>query len=209
MKYKILQITLLSFFTSALFTNASNAQAVKSFTQGFDSVPSTWVIVNNSSPVGPNSWFQGQVNPGSSTTFSSHSGAANSYIAANYTAVLNRGTISDWLITPSILLQNGATFSFWTRTVPGSKFADRIEVRLNKTDTTANVGSDANSVGSFTDSLLSINPTLVAGGYPDSAWTQYSITLSGITGIDSGRIGYQVLCDRWRPYRHAVKLHRH
>ena len=42
-------------------------------------------------------------------------------------------------------------------------------------------------MGDFTSLLLAINPGLSAGGYPES-WTEFSVTLSGLSGLTSGRL---------------------
>ena len=71
---------------------------------------------NNSQPgLGTTGWFQGN-----STVFPSQSGAPNSYIAANFNNGTGTSTLSNWLLTPPVNLQNGAQFSFWTRTVDQS-----------------------------------------------------------------------------------------
>src|SRR5687768_18370101 len=44
-----------------------------------------------------------------------------------------------------------------------------------------NVGTLPTDVGDFTDLLLDINPTYTTSGYPN-AWTQYVVTISGVTG---------------------------
>ena len=83
-------------------------------------------IINNSAPVGTTDWFQG--NPG---VFSAQSGAANSYVAANFEAADFGGNISDWLISPELTFHNTDTISFWARTESGSAFPDRLELRLS------------------------------------------------------------------------------
>jgi hypothetical protein len=61
---------------------------------------------------------------------------------------------------------------------------------------TANVGSTAASPGGdFTVGLLDINPGAAnpngtAGGYPTS-WTQYNLSISGLSAPTDGRIGFR------------------
>ncbi len=146
--------------------------------EGFDTVlPAGWVVVNQSSPVGATNWFQGDAG-----VFTSHSGADNSYIAANF---LNTdplgGSISDYLITPQFSFGPGSSLSFWTRTEVGSVFPDRLDVLLS-----TNGGSTTTS--DFTNALVTINAGLALGGYPDS-WTQYVVDLSAFSG--SGRIAFR------------------
>jgi hypothetical protein len=184
-------VLLLSLFFAGSI-NIAQAQST-TLSEGFDAAipPTGWAVINNSAPVGTTSWGQGVPGSGSDSTFPAQSGASASYIAVKYSSVKTEGTISNWLLTPTLVLKNGGTFSFWTRTVSGSAYPDRLEVRLNSTDTTADAGTTATSVGNFTTTLLSVNPNLVTGGYPDTGWTNYTITLSGLTGIDTGRIAFR------------------
>lgn len=144
-----------------------------------------WFFQNNSSPVGLTTWFQGN-----DTVFPAHTGAPTSYIGANFNSTAGAGTISTWMLTPELPMKNGDTVSFWTRTSTGSLWPDRLEVRLSLAGASTNVGTLATDVGDFTTLLLSVNPTLVAGGYPE-VWTQYSATLSGIPAASTGRIGFR------------------
>ncbi|MDO8896765.1 MAG: M6 family metalloprotease domain-containing protein, partial [Bacteroidales bacterium] len=160
-----------------------------SYTENFDDIttlPSSgWALINKSSPAGTISWFQG-----SGTIFPAQSGAATSYIGANYNSTSGTGTISNWLISPVTAFQNGHSFSFWTRTTTASSWPDRLEVRLSSNGSSTNVGTLATDVGDFSTLIFSVNPTLVTGGYPET-WTQYTVTLSGITGTINGRIGFR------------------
>ena len=121
--------------------------------------------------------------------FASQSGAANSYIGANFNNTAGAGEISNWLITPTLSFNNGDTLSFWSRTSTGSIYPDRLEVRFSNVGGT-DVGSDDTSVGSFTTLLLSINPNLEVGGYPDE-WAQQSVTISGLSGATNGAIAFR------------------
>jgi hypothetical protein len=154
--------------------------------EGFDNIAtlpgSGWALVNNSSPIGTTGWFQGNTG-----IFSSYSGAADSYIAANFDNAAFGGNISNWLLTPTETFNNGDTLSFWTRTeTGGSIFGDTLEVRLSTNGSSTNVGSTASSLGDFTTLLLAIS----AGTYPEG-WTNYTINLSGLGGPTSGRIAFR------------------
>ena len=89
------------------------------------------------------------------------------------------GTISNWLITPQLMLQDGDVLKFWTRVNTGSAYADRLEVRLSN-GATFTAPSGAASVGSFTTLITSINPGLTEGGYPDS-WTEFTFIVTGLS----------------------------
>ena len=62
-------------------------------------------------PLGLSNWFQGN-----DSVFPAHAGAPPAYIAANFNNTTINGTISNWLLTPEISLNNGEIVSFWTRT---------------------------------------------------------------------------------------------
>lgn len=183
----------LTFLALFLLKSPSFAQ-VSSLNEGFETVTAVtgsaagtpvagWTGKNNSSPIGTTGWFQG-----ASTTFP---GQAGNYIGANYNATTGANTISNWLITPHLNLQNGAVFKFWTRKPTGTTdYPDRLEVRLSTAAASVNVGTGVSDVGDFTTVLHTINPTLAAGGYP-TTWTQVTITLSGITGSATGRIAFR------------------
>ena len=144
-------------------------------TEGFDNIAtlpgSGWAMLNNSSPVGTTDWFQG--NPG---VFTSHSGAPDSYIAANFNNAAFGGAIQNWLAAPVGTVSNGDVFSFWTRST-GSGFADSLQVYLN---TSGGFGGDLQ---------LAINLALDPFGYP-SDWTFYSITVSGLSAPTTGRLEF-------------------
>ena len=162
------------------------------FSQNFDiaiPLPAGWVMQNRSNPIGPFDWRQG---PYSGIGLPANSGAANSYIASTWssTTTTGVGTVSNWLFAPNATLKNGDVFSFWTRTLDGT-FPDRLEVRMSTNGNSTNVGTTEFTVGDFGTVLLDINPTYTSTGYP-TAWTRYSITLSGLpaAGI-SGRLAFR------------------
>ena len=103
-----------------------------------------WVETNKSDPTGIIGYFQG--NP---QVFDAYQGADTAYMGANYNSTAGAGTISNWMITPKLTLQNGDSISFWTRTSEESEYPDRLQFYLN-TQGTSNVGTDANSTGDFT-----------------------------------------------------------
>lgn len=143
-----------------------------------------WVQTNNSVPVGATGWFQG--NPG---VFTSNSGAPNAYIAANFLNTdPNGGDVSNWLITPILSLTSTTTLAFFTRS--NGAAPDRLEVRLNKTNTGSNVGATATSVGDFTSLLLSVNPGLTPAGYP-TGWTLFNVNVGATSGNVSGRLAFR------------------
>src|SRR5262245_25301421 len=172
-----------------LLLAAQQVSASAILSENFDNVaglvPGGWAIVNNSAPVGTTDWFQG--NPG---VFASQSGAANSYVAANFEAAGFGGNISDWLISPQLTFENGDVISFWSRTEAGSAFPDRLDLRLSVNGGSTNVGNTDASVGDFTTLLLTINPALAPGGFPEN-WAMFQATISGLGGPTSGRFAFR------------------
>jgi hypothetical protein len=170
---------------------ASVPAAAQSFSQGFDDittlVPAGWVMTNHSNPVGTTTWFQGNA-----TIFPAQTGATNSYIGANYNSTGSVGTINTWLLTPPVTFVNGDTLTFYSRipTVTASEYPDRLEVRLSTNGVSSNVGTTETEVGDFTTVLLSINPTLVTGVYPQ-VWTQFTATVTGVPAATQGRLAFR------------------
>jgi hypothetical protein len=186
-----------SLFAAALAAvSVSLASAGVLLTEGFNDVSTLsgagWVIVNNSSPVGTTSWFQGDFNK-----FPGMAGATdNSYVAANYLNAADPsappflgGDVSDWLITPQLSFSGPITISFYTRTETGATFPDRLEVLANLNNSGTNVGSTATSTGDFTLLLTTINDSLTLGGYPEN-WTQITTTFTAATPL-TGRIAFR------------------
>jgi hypothetical protein len=169
---------------------------VCTLTQGFDDIttlPSLgWVQQNNSSPIGPLGWFQGNT-----AVFTSQQGNPDSYIGVNYNSGANVATISDWLLTPPLTLQNGAVLSFWTRTLDGS-FPDRLQVRMSTNGNSSNVGTLATDVGDFTTLLLDINPTYTTTDYP-IVWTNFAIPITGIGSPTQGRLAFRYFVENGGP----------
>jgi hypothetical protein len=69
---------------------------------------------------------------------------------------------------------------------------------MSTNGSSTNVGSTATSVGDFTTLLLDINPTYTTSGYPN-AWTQFLVTISGLGGPTSGRLGFRYFDENGGP----------
>lgn len=176
---------LISAFALALTLGLSSGASADPLTENFDAgVPAGWTVNNLSQPPGTLDWFQGN-----EFVFPAQQGAPNSYLAANFESGGEVSTISNWLILPTSTYRNGDTLSFYSRTADFSEWPDRLEVRFSNVGGT-NVGTTATSVGTFSTLLISINPTLTVGGYPEE-WTRYSATLSGLTGPTSGAFAFR------------------
>ncbi|MGZ3864044.1 MAG: choice-of-anchor J domain-containing protein [Bacteroidia bacterium] len=185
------------FLSVILFVAASGAVnkiSAQAITENFDDITlltgNGWFMQNNSVPVGVTNWFQG-TNVAAGGPFDSYNGAANSYIGANFNNTTGANTISNWLVTPNRTFRNGDVVTFFTRKYGvGTDYPDRLEVRMSTNGASTNVGTGSAAVGDFTTLLLSINPTLVVGGYP-YVWTQYTITVSGLPAPTSGRMAFR------------------
>jgi subtilisin-like proprotein convertase family protein len=156
-------------------------------------LPAGWAQQNLSTPAGTNPlWFQGNTGVFAGNT-------PPGYIAANFNGVGGANTISNWLFAPNITMKNGDSLTFFTRTVPGPLFPDRLQVRRSQNGASTNVGATNTSVGDFTDLLLDINPTYTTTGYPN-AWTKFTVVMAGLppAGV-SGRIAFRYFVENGGP----------
>ena len=157
---------------SAMFVAgaACSAHAGVVFSEGFDSVAGLagagWAQVN-ASVIAGNPYFQG--NPG---VFSSFSGAANSYVGANFLS--GSQTISNWLMTPTLTMSGGAMVDFVVRTAGGG-FLDTVQVWLSSNGASTNVADFTTLLGTYSSST-------------DQGWIaqNYRMNLVG-----QGRIGFR------------------
>ena len=173
------------FFTTLLIVNNKTIAQVTTLTEGFDNFSATgWITVNNSTDASTGqTWRQGD------RQLNAYSGGKSSYAYADYHSVgSTEGTISNWLISPTLNLTNGGMITFYTRTFP-SDYADRLQVRLSRNGASKHVGSTPASVGNFTELLLTINQSLDPDGYPDTNWTKYTISIP--PGGSSGRVAFR------------------
>src|SRR6186713_1997657 len=153
-------------------TAKSTQPASLSYHEEFDSMQRVidlgWKGVNLSDPLGGDSWQQGSyiVNTQKGGPFvsniSAHSykASANELALVPYSAGAGLSFINCWLLTPELSMKNGDIISFWTTTVDPVDFPDRMQVWLNPTNNSTNVGRSASETGDFTTKLLDLNPTL-------------------------------------------------
>ncbi len=204
----------LMLLATLLFRSVSMAQA-SGISENFNDVRTLisngWFERNNSTsgapPHGPD-WGQG--NAEQFNEFSAHSQGGsvprNSYAETNWTRAPFSGDsiISDWLLTPALLLQNGEQVSFYTRSSGCSTVdnpngsPDRLQVRLSLNGTSTDVGTRPEDLGSFTTLLRDINPTYSptndasgVNGYPCSVWAKFTLTISGLSVLTNGRVGFR------------------
>ena len=166
------------------------AQAGVLLSEGFEGaigspfgVPTGWSQQNNSSPLGGSGWFKNATPP-----FTASAGTSNSFLSANYcNGDCNNltGTISNWLILPTMTLDAGAVINFAVRTAGGG-FVDGVEVRLSTNGASTNVGTQPLDAGDFTN---------LVGFYfnnQDTGWVNQSYNLSSvISGAVTGRLAFR------------------
>lgn len=174
------------------FTLKAQVVLYEDFSSPFNPAANGWDVQNLSSPVGSNSWFQG------TNAFNALAGGPADYFGVNFNSTSGSGvnnTISNWLITPTLNLVNGAVVQFATRTTePASGFADRLQLYYstagNGTDVGLTAGTATNTAGTFTNMVLDINATQAAMGYP-SFWVVLTATLNGIATPTVGRLAFR------------------
>lgn len=173
----------------------------QSFVQEFDTVAAAknqgWLFINRSSPVGSTTWAQGPNGSAYSSKATSNGCVVSDFnSASNVTPYV--GTISNWLISPSVILQNDDKIIFYTRTeTGGAVWADRLQVRINPIDDNPEPGRGTDP-GVFSTSLLDINPAnatndfLNVNGFPPSVykydpvsaypetWTRFEAKVTGL-----------------------------
>ncbi|MCG2420034.1 choice-of-anchor J domain-containing protein, partial [Aequorivita sp. F47161] len=156
-------------------------------TEDFDDITTLpgagFTFVNASDVVGSTDWFQGN-----DAVFPAQSGASTAYIGANYNNTAG-SVINNFMITPVLNLENGDEIIFWTRVPTGSTFPDRLEVRISPDGANVDPTGPAD-VGSYTELLLEINPSLTVGGYPET-WTQFTVAITGLTGATDTRVAFR------------------
>ncbi|WP_291274104.1 choice-of-anchor J domain-containing protein [Flavobacterium sp.] len=178
------------------------------FNFGFDGTNTAmqtagWQFTNQSSPLGASTWSVATyTTPLSSALFGSgnvntvpvgQAGGNNSFALVNFNSTTGAGTISNWLITPTITVQNGDIVTFYTRkgTDGTTDYPDRLELRMSSAGTHVVPSTGSSDVGTFTTLCTSVNPTLAAGFVYPKTWTQYTYTVSGLSGSTAVRFAFR------------------
>jgi hypothetical protein len=168
-------------YLAGLVAVASGCSAVAAplLSEGFNDVAalpgSGWAFVNASSPPGSTAWFQG--NP---AFFPAASGPADSYIAANFNNAAFGGAVSNWLLTPQVVLVNGETLDFSLRLL-GEGVLDRVEVYFSRSGASVDVANFA---------LLAAYESLV-----DTGWQDRSVLVDSLVAPVRGRFGFRYVVD--------------
>ena len=167
-------------------------------------ISSGWQVTNQSSPVytGAPTWSIPASAPTTTFAGGAQAGTATSFSLINFTSTgtsstAGSGTISNWLISPIVNVQNGDVVTFYTRlgrnvAAGGSaSFADNLELRMSTNGAfTTNPSGGAAGLGDFTNLLVEVNPSLDLTSYPIT-WTQYSYTVAGLTGPSDVKFAFR------------------
>ncbi|MBK7883268.1 MAG: choice-of-anchor J domain-containing protein [Chitinophagaceae bacterium] len=201
--------------------------ADQSFIEEFDTAAAAisrdWKFINTSNPKGSNVWQNG----GNILPFFnaySNNGSNVGFIGADYTSTsAEAGIISNWLVSPPVLMQNGDKIIFYTRaqTLSGydiddsTDYANRLQLYINSTNQDMNVGegNDVDDTGNFNKLLLDINPDYyewhkepgtyndviytaqqLAHAYPQQ-WTRFEATVSGLSKPEMRRFAFRYLVE--------------
>lgn len=182
----------------------------QSFVEEFDTLQTAynkgWRFINKSENVGTTNWTQGSIG-GILTAYSSR-GTNAGFISSDYQATAGAAnTISNWAISPSIMMQNGDKIVFYTvadlYSIGGGAFTDyanRLQVRVNTHNDGLNVGQ-AEDPGDFSTIIFDLNPTYleqevdpVFGPTPEAyphVWTRYEATVSGLSKPMKARFAFR------------------
>lgn len=150
-----------------------SAQAEVILSEDFDNVAALpgqgWVFDNQSMPRGPvESWFQGDAE-----TFTAHRGAPDAYIASNFNAAEEGGTLNNWLITPEFSTTASILVSFYLRADAFPGFFDQLAFGFS--DGSAEL-----------DDFALAAPVVV----PTDGWTRYTVQLSAQGPGATGRFAF-------------------
>ena len=184
--------------------------ADQSFVEEFDTASAAlergWQFVNASDPLGGGVWQDGGSIPPFFNAYS-NKGSKAGFIGADYTSTsAAAATISNWLISPPVIMQNGDKIIFYTRAYQlfdgvsdTTDFGNSLQVRINPLNDNVNTGQGF-GVGDFTQGILVINPGLVFSSvitpnpdaYP-SQWTRFEATIFGLNSPVKGRFAFRYL----------------
>jgi hypothetical protein len=182
--------------------------ADQSFVEEFDSASAAlsrgWQFKNASEPNGGGVWQDGGSIPPFFNAYS-NKGSNVGFIGTDFTSTAAaQATISNWLISPPVIMQNGDKIIFYTRAYQvydgisdTTDFGNSLQVRINPTDDHVYVGLGP-GFGDFSLGILNINPKLVWSSvitpnpyaYP-SQWTRFEAAVSGLNGAARRRFAFR------------------
>lgn len=180
----------------------------QSFVEEFDTstaaIARGWQFINASDPKGTGKWQNGGGNPPLFNAYS-NKGSNAGFIGTDYQSTsAQQGTISNWLISPPITMQNGDRIIFYTRAwqlfdgvSDTTDFGNSLQLRMNPTNDSIDTGREL-SIGSFPKLLLEINHDLIYSSvlhpavfaYP-SQWTRFDVTVTGLAAPLKSRFAFR------------------
>ena len=180
----------------------------QSFNEEFDTATAAlargWEFINVSEPPGSSIWQNGGIIPPFFNAFSNN-GSNAGFIGIDYLSTsAAQGTISNWLISPPVIMQNGDKIIFYTRAQQAvdssgdtTDFGNSVQLRMNIINDSTNVGTGLDP-GNFTTELLTINPKLVhssvlapdPAAYP-SQWTRFEAKILALNSPVKGRFAFR------------------
>lgn len=168
----------------------------QSFVEDFDTLMSAysrgWRLVNRSQPIGPTNWNQiGDPQFGLNFKPYSSTGGVGYVETDNFSIAPGTGVASNWLISPTKVLQNGDRIVFYASSNYGLNGV-RLQVRINANNTSLDAGQGTHP-GSFDKLLLDINPNYQLSpplGFP-ADWTKYEATITGLDKPANGRFAFR------------------
>ena len=132
-------------------------------------------------------WFTG--NPAALT---SHSGAPDSYVAANYAVVSGTNDIDSWLVLPALNLTTSDVITFYCSSIPASPYPDSIKVMYSAAgDSLPEAGSWVlvdnfmASINGWEQKIYSVPSASANGRFA----IRYSVVDGGPNGSNSNYIG--------------------
>jgi hypothetical protein len=236
-KATLLKLLVCSGFAISIFasckddSNLKNSAAIpdQSFVQEFDTIAAAqaqgWKLVNRSVPIGRQGWVQGnsiyaQIWQYATVGYPAYSSKATreGFITSDISCAdahdPSGATQSNFLISPSIIMQNGDKIIFYTREDDSiSRWADRLQVVYNVSgDDWTNAGHGVDP-GAFKAILLDINPNYASGftvgttpvapfdatipyvpnnstAYPRQ-WTRFEARVNGLNGPIRTRFAFR------------------
>ncbi|GAA4043728.1 T9SS-dependent choice-of-anchor J family protein [Flavobacterium chungnamense] len=167
-----------------------------------------WEVTNQSSPVytGAPTWSIPATAPTTTFAGGGQAGGGTSFALINYTSTgtsstAGTGTISNWLISPAVDVQNGDVVSFYTRIGRNAAalYADRLQLRMSTAGAFTSLPSGgATGLGDFTNLLVDVNPDYDLTSYP-TAWGQYTYTVTGLSGLTNVRFAFRYFVEDGGP----------
>jgi hypothetical protein len=168
----------------------------QSFSEDFETIAGAqgngWTFKNASFPIGTGGW----AGPAQAGIISLFSGSGYAYSFQNvaqgnpgYTVL---STVSNWIISKPLWLQNGDKIVFYTNSITVDATPFSLQLRMNRRNEGTNAGSGGDP-GDFTDILTEVNPFMTlnqANSFPVT-WTRFEATVAGLSKPVKGRIAFR------------------